>query len=61
MVRIGSVVLNVSDTRRAARFWSQALGYVVGHHFGSYARSGGLGGVDSGLGAGFGVPGVHVS
>lgn len=28
MVRIGSVVLNVSDVRRAAAFWSQALGYV---------------------------------
>ena len=29
MVRIGSVVLNVSDTRRAAKFWRQALGYVA--------------------------------
>ena len=28
MVRIGSVVLNVSNTGRAAEFWSQALGYV---------------------------------
>jgi catechol 2,3-dioxygenase-like lactoylglutathione lyase family enzyme len=28
MVRIGSVVLNVTDTRRAAGFWESALGYV---------------------------------
>lgn len=28
MVRIGSVVLNVTDTRRAAEFWGKALGYV---------------------------------
>jgi catechol 2,3-dioxygenase-like lactoylglutathione lyase family enzyme len=28
MVHIGSIVLNVSDTRRAAEFWSKALGYV---------------------------------
>ena len=28
MVRIRSVVLNVTDTRRAAEFWGQALGYV---------------------------------
>ncbi len=27
MVRIGTIVLKVSDTRRAAAFWSQALGY----------------------------------
>ena len=27
MVRIGAVVLNVSDRHRAASFWSQALGY----------------------------------
>lgn len=27
MVRIGAIVLNVSDTRRATAFWSQALGY----------------------------------
>lgn len=27
MVRLGAIVLNVSDTRRAAAFWSQALGY----------------------------------
>ncbi|TDE92534.1 VOC family protein [Occultella glacieicola] len=27
MVRIGAIVLNVSDRRRAAAFWSQALGY----------------------------------
>jgi len=28
MVRIGSIVLNVSDTRRAGAFWAGALGYV---------------------------------
>ena len=27
MVRIGAIVLNVSDRHRAAAFWSQALGY----------------------------------
>jgi Glyoxalase-like domain len=41
MVRIGSVVLKVTDTRRAAGFWSQALGcvavpgnaaFLVAHH-----------------------------
>ncbi len=26
-VHIGAIVLNVSDTRRAGAFWSQALGY----------------------------------
>jgi catechol 2,3-dioxygenase-like lactoylglutathione lyase family enzyme len=30
MVRIGAIVLNVSDTARAADFWSQALGYQRG-------------------------------
>ncbi|MFC7406676.1 VOC family protein [Georgenia alba] len=30
MVRIGAIVLNVSDRRRAAAFWSQALGYEAG-------------------------------
>lgn len=28
MVRIGAIVLNVSDTGRAGEFWSQALGYA---------------------------------
>jgi catechol 2,3-dioxygenase-like lactoylglutathione lyase family enzyme len=28
MLRVGSVVLNVKDARRAAEFWSQALGYA---------------------------------
>lgn len=28
MLRIGSVVLGVSDVRRAAAFWMEALGYV---------------------------------
>jgi catechol 2,3-dioxygenase-like lactoylglutathione lyase family enzyme len=27
MLRIGAIVLNVSDNRRAADFWSQALGF----------------------------------
>lgn len=27
MVRIGAIVLNVSETRRAAAFWGEALGY----------------------------------
>ena len=30
MVRIGAIVLNVSDTARGATFWSQALGYQRG-------------------------------
>jgi len=30
MVRIGAIVLNVSDTRGAAAFWSRALGYQPG-------------------------------
>ncbi|MDN5769149.1 MAG: VOC family protein [Humibacillus sp.] len=30
MVRIGAIVLHVSDTGRAAAFWSQALGYHRG-------------------------------
>jgi catechol 2,3-dioxygenase-like lactoylglutathione lyase family enzyme len=30
MIRIGAIVLNVSDTRRAAAFWSHALGYQPG-------------------------------
>ncbi|QPP09219.1 VOC family protein [Streptomyces bathyalis] len=28
MLRIGSVVLGVSDVRRAVAFWTEALGYV---------------------------------
>lgn len=32
MVRIRSMVLNVQDNRRAAAFWSQALGYVATPH-----------------------------
>ncbi|MCX4911321.1 VOC family protein [Streptomyces sp. NBC_00878] len=28
MLRIGSVVLGVSDVRRATTFWTEALGYV---------------------------------
>ncbi len=30
MVRIGAIVLKVSDTARAGAFWSQALGYQRG-------------------------------
>ncbi len=30
MVSIGAIVLNVSDTARAAEFWSRALGYQRG-------------------------------
>ena len=29
MLRIGSVVMNVSDIGRASQFWKQALGYVA--------------------------------
>ncbi len=32
MLRIGAIVLNVSDTARAAEFWSQALGYQRGEN-----------------------------
>jgi catechol 2,3-dioxygenase-like lactoylglutathione lyase family enzyme len=28
MLRIGTIVLNVKDARRASHFWSQALGYT---------------------------------
>jgi catechol 2,3-dioxygenase-like lactoylglutathione lyase family enzyme len=28
MVRIGTVVINVTDARRAAEFWGKALGYT---------------------------------
>jgi hypothetical protein len=28
MLRLGTVVLTVKDARRAAQFWSQALGYA---------------------------------
>lgn len=35
MLRIGAIVLNVKDARRASQFWSQALGYAYrdgGYH-----------------------------
>jgi catechol 2,3-dioxygenase-like lactoylglutathione lyase family enzyme len=32
MLRIRSIVLNVTDTSRAARFWADALGYVPAPH-----------------------------
>lgn len=32
MVRIGAIVLNVSDTDRAGVFWSQALGFQRGRN-----------------------------
>lgn len=28
MLRLGTIILNVKDARRASRFWSQALGYA---------------------------------
>ena len=28
MLRVGSIVLNMKDARRASQFWSQALGYA---------------------------------
>lgn len=28
MLRLGTIVLNVKDARRASQFWSQALGYA---------------------------------
>lgn len=35
MVRIGAMVMNVKDARRAAEFWRQALGYA--YRDGSYS------------------------
>jgi catechol 2,3-dioxygenase-like lactoylglutathione lyase family enzyme len=32
MVRIGSVVMNVADIRRATEFWQTALGYLPAPH-----------------------------
>ncbi|MFC1410886.1 VOC family protein [Streptacidiphilus sp. N1-12] len=32
MVTLGTVVMHVADTGRAARFWAQALGYVPREH-----------------------------
>jgi len=32
MLKVGSVVMNVSDVDRAAAFWSEALGYVRQPH-----------------------------
>ena len=32
MVRIGAIVLNVSDTGRGGEFWSRALGYQRGEN-----------------------------
>jgi catechol 2,3-dioxygenase-like lactoylglutathione lyase family enzyme len=45
MVRIGSVVLNVTDVGRAAAFWREALGYVrrAGGHEGVLMPPGGEG------------------
>ena len=45
MVRIGSVVLNVTDVGRAAAFWRNALGYVrrPGGHEGVLVPPGGEG------------------
>jgi catechol 2,3-dioxygenase-like lactoylglutathione lyase family enzyme len=30
MLRVGTIVLNVKDARRASQFWSEALGYAYG-------------------------------
>jgi catechol 2,3-dioxygenase-like lactoylglutathione lyase family enzyme len=38
MVRIGAVVLNVSDVGRAAEFWKGALGYVAAQHNPAFLR-----------------------
>jgi catechol 2,3-dioxygenase-like lactoylglutathione lyase family enzyme len=35
MVRIGAIVMNVRDARRASEFWSQALGFA--YRDGSYS------------------------
>ncbi|WP_417218822.1 VOC family protein [Arthrobacter sp.] len=32
MIRIGAIVLHVSDTDRASAFWSRALGFRAGSH-----------------------------
>ncbi len=40
-LRIGAIVLNVSDTDRAGRFWSEALGYEPGPNPDFLAGSGG--------------------
>jgi catechol 2,3-dioxygenase-like lactoylglutathione lyase family enzyme len=37
MLRIGTIVLNVKDARRASRFWSHALGY--GYPGGGYNQA----------------------
>jgi catechol 2,3-dioxygenase-like lactoylglutathione lyase family enzyme len=44
MVRIGSVVLNVSNVDRAAKFWTEALGYVPGDYPAFLAPADGAGG-----------------
>jgi catechol 2,3-dioxygenase-like lactoylglutathione lyase family enzyme len=38
MVRIGAVVVNVSDVGRAADFWKGALGYVASEHNPAFLR-----------------------
>ena len=42
-LRIGAVVLNVSDTARAGSFWSEALGYEREENPDFLAGSGGEG------------------
>ena len=42
-LRLGSIVLNVTDTRRAGAFWSDALGYAPGENPDFLAGSGGEG------------------
>jgi hypothetical protein len=34
MLQVGSVVMGVSDVRRASKFWQQALGFVPSREFG---------------------------
>jgi catechol 2,3-dioxygenase-like lactoylglutathione lyase family enzyme len=36
MLRLGTIVLNVTDARRASQFWNQALGYP--YRDGGYSR-----------------------
>jgi catechol 2,3-dioxygenase-like lactoylglutathione lyase family enzyme len=36
MLRLGTIVLNVKDARRASQFWSQALGYA--YRDGAYSQ-----------------------
>ena len=37
MLRLGTIILNVKDARRASQFWSEALGY--GYRDGGYSEN----------------------